>query len=265
MRLITKKFTLVGVAQSLDYFSTYNERPKAIGLKNDDTANTIVVTVQGALEDGTVDVLPGEYVKMAGEFSKISCLGTGTLRTFACDDIDGLPDVENSALSGTVPAGSLSADATGRARMAAAFFGAGVAASIAHFADAFFTAAFVAAKFVAGSIDPTKLAIKTFVALGAGNTAPTAAQLLGGVMTVAPAAPQTCTTPVAALIIAALVGQVAGSWFDFVIVNVAGNTATLTAGDVNVTIVGTAAIATGTSGSFRCMVTGAGTVSIIRL
>jgi len=58
-----------------------------------------------------------------------------------------------SISTGELADGVLSADASGRGKMAAGFFGAGVAASAAHFADNFFTSAVTLAKFAVGALD----------------------------------------------------------------------------------------------------------------
>lgn len=130
--MITKKFTLVGSPQSKDYFSDHNIRPGAIGLKNDHASNTISVAIEGALGDGTVDVLPGEYVKISGEFSKITADGTGTLRTFACQAIDDLPDLDQKTVNMAFGAGTVSTAALADAsvtedKLAASVAGSGLA------------------------------------------------------------------------------------------------------------------------------------------
>jgi len=104
--MIPKKFTLVGVAQKYDYSSIPPyARPEALGLKNDDAANMIRVTIDGALGDGFVDVAPGEYIKIGGQCNAITANGTGILRTFGCLSIDDLPDIAGIGTGGSATSG----------------------------------------------------------------------------------------------------------------------------------------------------------------
>lgn len=117
-----------------------------------------------------------------------------------------------------------------------------------------------------GAILPRKNAVKAVAALGAGDTTPTAAQMVGGVLTVTPVAPQLCTTDTAANIIAnASVGATTGVSFEFTVINLGAgvNTSTLTAG-ANVTIAGDPVVVAATSATFLCVVTGAAAVVIVR-
>lgn len=106
--------------------------------------------------------------------------------------------------------------------------------------------------------DTSKVPIKTApaaVALGTSAAVLTAAQMLSGICTHTPGSSLAVTTPTAAAIVAAVPAAIVGSSFDLTIVNLGANTSTLTAGDGGVTIVGTAAIATTTTGSFRARIT----------
>jgi len=94
----------------------------------------------------------------------------------------------------------------------------------------------------------------------------TAAQVLDSKIFVqTPTAARALTTPTAALLIAALTDYVVGTSFEFTIINLAAAThaATLTAG-VGVTLVGVAAVAAATSGTFVGVVTSSSAVSIYR-
>jgi predicted RecA/RadA family phage recombinase len=98
--------------------------------------------------------------------------------------------------AGKLANNALSADATGRAKMQAGFFGAGVAASIAHFATAFWTNAIVAkfadglfaadaasrAKFVDGIWTEAKLAAASLTGLVAAVVAD--ANVIGGLLVI---------------------------------------------------------------------------------
>lgn len=129
--------------------------------------------------DGTVDqtftiggqaivVKAGEGIPVQVKARSATINGaSGGYRIFAYEAADAVPKVwQTDTATGDITDGSvttakladsaLSADATGRAKMAASFFGL-VAASIAHFVDGFWTAAAVAAKFAANSIAATKL------------------------------------------------------------------------------------------------------------
>jgi len=73
-----------------------------------------------------------------------------------CTDVD-IPGA--SIETGELADGALAASAAGRAKMAVDYFGAGVAASVAHFADDFWTTGALA-KFADGTFTPVKLTIQ---------------------------------------------------------------------------------------------------------
>lgn len=105
-RFVNRTLTLAGVAQSIDFFTTYGYRPAGLGIKNDHATNVYTVTIEGALGD-PVTLRGGEYLKFAGEFPKLTINGTGDVRVFGCEDPDDLPQFEkNTASAGT----GLSAD-----------------------------------------------------------------------------------------------------------------------------------------------------------
>lgn len=117
------------------------------------------------------------------------------------------------------------------------------------------------------TVRPNRMSVKGYTALGAGPAfAPTAAQLVGGLLSGTQVAPATLTTPVAADIIAeAGVGAAVGTWFEFTFVNLSATVqCTISPGDGSVTVVGDAVVAAATSGTFVALVTGAATVSIFR-
>lgn len=126
------------------------------------------------------------------------------------------------------------------------------------------TTAEVDALIAAGTISQTKLAIKGYAALGGGAVSFTAAQLLAGMVSVLPVGATTLTTPTGALIHGIFSDEIAGSWIDLNVINLAagggGNTSTLTAGDGDVTFVGDVAIAGATSATFRFVLGGANAV-----
>lgn len=94
----------------------------------------------------------------------------------------------------------------------------------------------------------------------------TAAQLLESkLFTQTPTAARTLTTATAALIVAALTDEVAGTSFEFTIVNKAGATHAITlAGGTDVTIVGSATVSAATSGTFVGVVQSDSTVKVYR-
>lgn len=94
----------------------------------------------------------------------------------------------------------------------------------------------------------------------------TAAQLLNSkLFTATPTAGRTFTTATAALIVAALTDEVAGTSFEFTIVNKAAATHAITlAGGSNVTIVGAADVSAATSGTFVGVVQSDSTVKVYR-
>lgn len=94
----------------------------------------------------------------------------------------------------------------------------------------------------------------------------TAAELLESKMFVqTPTAARTLTTATAAQIVAALVDEVAGTSFEFTVVNLAGATHAITlAGGTNVTVVGSATVAAATSGTFVAVVQSDSTVKVYR-
>lgn len=91
---------------------------------------------------------------------------------------------------------------------------------------------------------------RTLTALGtAQSTTPTAAQLLGGIITQTSATGAgTCTLPIGTLIAAALpVAPSAGASFQCLYVNLGGGQTVTITGDTGSTVVGTAAVPTGKS------------------
>ena len=120
-------------------------------------------------------------------------------------------------------------------------------------------------------VGPNSIGPSRFVAspvFNAVDTAPalTTAQLMNGVILGQPSVARAYTTPTGAAIIAALPGAVSGTGFEFTVVNTGANTATLTAGDANVTFVGSASIVSGTFIRYRCVVSaGLAAVVIYRL
>lgn len=94
----------------------------------------------------------------------------------------------------------------------------------------------------------------------------TAAQLLNSkLFTATPTAARTFTTATAALIVAALTDEVAGTSFEFTIVNKAAATHAITlAGGSDVTVVGAAAVSAATSGTFVGVVQSDSTVKVYR-
>lgn len=94
----------------------------------------------------------------------------------------------------------------------------------------------------------------------------TAAQLLNSkLFTATPTAARTFTTATAALIVAALTDEVAGTSFEFTIVNKAAATHAITlAGGTDVTVVGAAAVSAATSGTFVGVVQSDSTVKVYR-
>lgn len=133
-------------------------------------------------------------------------------------------------------------------------------------------------KFAAGALDaagaanliadgvllPRMNLVKSFTTLGAGNVAATAAQILGGILSVTANA-NTLTTPTAALLIAnASLGSTIGASCEVTVVNGGAGTSTLTAADASVTITGDVAILTNTSATYQVVVTGAANVVFVR-
>lgn len=94
----------------------------------------------------------------------------------------------------------------------------------------------------------------------------TAAQLLNSkLFTATPTAARTFTTATAALIVAALTDEVAGTSFEFTIVNKAAATHAITlAGGTDVTVVGAADVSAATSGTFVGVVQSDSTVKVYR-
>lgn len=94
----------------------------------------------------------------------------------------------------------------------------------------------------------------------------TAAQLLTSkLFTQTPTAARTLTTATAALIVAALVDEVSGTSFEFTVINKAAETHAITlAGGTDVTIVGSAAVAAASSGTFVGVVQSDNTVKVYR-
>jgi len=92
----------------------------------------------------------------------------------------------------------------------------------------------------------------------------TAAMVASGIVTSTTGAAVAGTTPTGAVLDAALDMEI-GESFDFTIIATGANAFTLTAGASGVTIVGTAVVATVTSGTFRCRKTAADTFIFYRL
>jgi hypothetical protein len=94
----------------------------------------------------------------------------------------------------------------------------------------------------------------------------TASELLvSKLFTCTPTAARNFTTATAAQIVAALTDEVTGTSFEFTIVNLAASTHAITlVGGTNVTIVGAAAVAAATSGSFVGVVQSDSTVKVYR-
>ncbi len=94
----------------------------------------------------------------------------------------------------------------------------------------------------------------------------TAAELLESkLFTCTPTAARTFTTSTAALLLAALTDEVAGTSFEFTIVNLAAATHAITlAGGTDVTIVGAAGVPAATSGTFVGVVQSDSTIKVYR-
>jgi len=104
------------------------------------------------------------------------------------------------------------------------------------------------------------------VALSDAAATLTAAQLLESkLFTQTPTAARTLTTATAPLIVAGLADEVAGTSFEFTIVNKAAATHAITlAGGTDVTIVGSATVAAATSGTFVGVIQSDNTVKVYR-
>ena len=106
--------------------------------------------------------------------------------------------------------------------------------------------------------------LKSLTALADADATLTGAQLAGGMFTIAPSIARALTTDTVANILAAIPGHVNGTHFEFTIVNTGALTATLAA-VAGVTLVGSAVVATASSGSWRLYRTASTTVSIVRM
>lgn len=109
----------------------------------------------------------------------------------------------------------------------------------------------------------------TVVAATDAATTQSAATLAGAgrvVYTMTPTTGRALTTPTGAELGAAFTDEVAGTSFEFTVVNLAGAThaITLTAGASGVTLVGSATVAAASSATFLGVFTAADTVSIYR-
>ena len=104
------------------------------------------------------------------------------------------------------------------------------------------------------------------VALSDAAATLTAAQLLESkLFTQEPSAARTLTTATAALIVAALVDESTGTSFEFTIVNKAAATHAITlAGGTDVSIVGSATVSAGDSGTFVGVVQSDNTIKVYR-
>lgn len=94
----------------------------------------------------------------------------------------------------------------------------------------------------------------------------TASELIvSKLFTCTPSAARNFTTATAAQIVALLVDEAAGTSFEFTIVNLAANTHAITlVGGTNVTVVGAAAVAAASSGTFVGVVQSDNTVKVYR-
>lgn len=117
----------------------------------------------------------------------------------------------------------------------------------------------------AGVIRFNKMQAKSSSALVAGPQVLTASQMVGGVITHAAAgAPDTLTVATAVNIIAAAgVGSATGTSFEFTVVNTGLGSSDLTTA-AGVTLTGAVRVATGTSGTWLCVVTSPTTVTCFR-
>ena len=106
----------------------------------------------------------------------------------------------------------------------------------------------------------------TEVAVADEDSTLTAAQLLNSkLFTATPTAARTFTTATAALIVAALTDEVAGTSFEFTIVNKAADTHAITlAGGTSVTVVGLATVSATLSGTFVGVVQSDNSVKLYR-
>jgi hypothetical protein len=106
----------------------------------------------------------------------------------------------------------------------------------------------------------------TEVAVADADSTLTAAQLLTSkLFTATPTAARTFTTATAALIVAALTDEVAGTSFEFTVVNKAADTHAITlAGGTSVTVVGLATVSATLSGTFVGVVQSDNSVKLYR-
>lgn len=119
------------------------------------------------------------------------------------------------------------------------------------------------------AILPRKLAAKSHVALPDADSVPTAAQLVGGLLSKPASVARSFTLPAAADIIAnTSVGTTTGAWFEFTLVNSGVGTIGVSVPPAaGITYVGSEASKTvdsSTSATFLVLVTGAATVSVFR-
>ena len=105
--------------------------------------------------------------------------------------------------------------------------------------------------------------LKVITALADAAATLTAAQLDGGMFTIAATIARILTTDTAVAILAAIPGHVDGTHFEFTIVNTGAGVITLSAG-VGVTLVGVLT-AGASSGTWRVIRTGAAAVSMFRI
>lgn len=116
------------------------------------------------------------------------------------------------------------------------------------------------ADYIAGQESVTVVAVTD-----AARVATSAELVVSKLFTQTPTAARTFTTPTAAALIAYLTDEVVGSSFEFTIVNLAAATHAVTVtADTGVTVVGAAAVAAATSGTFVGVVTSTSAVSIYR-
>lgn len=106
--------------------------------------------------------------------------------------------------------------------------------------------------------------VKTVTAIGAAqNSTPTAAQLLGGIVTQSSqTGGGTVTTPIGSALSTAVPGVVVGATFTTLFANIGNQTLTFTAGASGVTIVGTAALPTLKNATLTFVNTGTNTWNV---
>ena len=89
-------------------------------------------------------------------------------------------------------------------------------------------------------------------------------EMINGIFTQAPSVPRAVTTPIAAVIIAGMTNKTVGASFEFSLVNTGVSTATMTAGDADVTFVGAVIVLGGASAKFMAVIDTATKVKLYR-